>query len=260
MATRAKNHAMPYWAGGASVIAFIVIGAAALSHRSTPIDNRGCPDQMVGKTVFVIDQSDAMSAQTRTEILSRVTKMVDQKIAVGELVSVFSITELSKQNLKPLFSYCKPQKEAHGPAESQRYVTANYVKNFSKPLFFAVDSPVAGSKQSPIAQALVDLSLSEYLKHPTKSRLVIFSDFLEYTERFQLYGCRDANAAVGAFKTSRGAAVARPQFRHVDVQLNIIPRPQIAPAVGQCRDAFWNWFFTDNEGQGSGFEQLYLPG
>ena len=255
-----SKKALPYWAAGLSVLLFIVIGVWGVTHRAAKVDERGCQAEIVGKTVFVIDQSDAMSAQTRAEILSRVTNTIEQKVRTGELVSVFSITELSKKNLTPLFSYCKPQKEAHGPSESQRHIAANYSKNFAAPLIAAVGSPVTGSSQSPIAQALIDLTLSDYLSHPSASRLVIFSDLMEYTDKFRLYKCHDAKSAIAAFRASRGAAIARPRFTNTDVQLHIIPRAEIAPPVGQCRDAFWSWFFTDNEGKAAGFEQSYLPG
>ena len=255
-----KNRSLPYWAAGLSIAAFALFGLVAMMSKTPSLDKRGCSEAIPGKTVFVIDQSEMMALQTKTEIISRIKKLVDEKISIGELVSVFSVTDLSKRDLKPLFSFCKPQQTTKGPSESQRYVTANYAKNFSKTLSAALESPITGSQQSPIAQAIIDLSLSEYIKNPSSSRLIVFSDFLEYTERFKLYGCRDAKTAVADFRTSRGATVARPTFSNTEIQLHIIPRAQISPSVGKCRDGFWAWFFTDNEGKTAGLDQYYLPG
>lgn len=259
MSAKNKN-SLAYLVAGASVLAFIAIGAALLSSKPAAKDDRGCSADIPGKTVFVLDQTDSLSAQTRTEILARVTTIVDDKVKIGELVTVFSVTELSKKNLTPTFSYCKPAKTAEGAAQSQRFVGANYTKHFAKPLLAAINAPIVGSKQSPIAQAIVDVSLSSYLQHPSRARLVVFSDLLEHTEGFSLYGHNNCQDAVGKFRASRGAAVARPSFKAVDVQLHIVPRQQISADTEKCRNAFWKWFFTDNVGRGAGFDQFYLPG
>jgi hypothetical protein len=247
-------------AAGFSMLAFIAIGAVVLSSKPTAKDDRGCSADIPGKTVFVLDQTDSLSAQTRAEILARVTRTVDEKVKIGELVTVFSITELSKKNLTPTFSYCKPAKTAEGASQSQRFVSANYTKHFAKPLLAAINAPIVGSKQSPIAQALVDVSLSSYLQHSSSARLVVFSDMLEHTEGFSLYGHNGCQDAIGKFRASRGASVARPSFKGVDVQLHIVPRQQITADTEKCRNAFWKWFLTDNVGHGAGFDQSYLPG
>jgi hypothetical protein len=257
----AKNkNSLAYLAAGASLIAFIAIGGVVLSSKPAPKDDKGCSAPLSGKTVFVLDQTDSLSEQTRAEISARVTKIVDEKVKIGELVTVFSITELSKKNLTPTFSYCKPAQTAEGASQSQRFVSANYMKYFAKPLLAAINAPIVGSKQSPIAQAIVDVSLSSYLQHPSSARLVVFSDLLEHTERFSMYSYNHCQDGVGKFRASRGAAVARPSFNGVDIQLHIVPRQQISADTGKCRNAFWKWFFTDNGGPGAGFDQFYLPG
>jgi len=261
MIVSAKNkNSLPYVIAGASMLAFIAIGAAVVSSKPAVKDAKGCSADMAGKTVFVLDQTDSLSEQTRTEILARVMKFVDEKVKIGELVTVFSVTELSKKNLTPSFSYCKPAKTAEGAGQSQRFVGANYAKHFAKPLQAAISAPIFGSKQSPLAQAIIDVSLSEYLQHPANARLVVFSDLLEHTNGFSLYDHKDCQDAVSRFRASRGAAVARPSFKGVDVQLHIVPRQQVSSGTEKCRNAFWQWFFTDNIGQGAGFDQFYLPG
>lgn len=255
-----KTSALPYWLTGVAIIGFIALAIAFQITKPVAKDEKGCLAIISGKTVFVIDQSDSLSSQTRSEILARVTKIINEKVKVGDLVSVFSITELSKKNLIPMFSYCKQQQTAEGPAQTQRYVTANYSKKFMQPLFAAINSPIIGSKQSPIAQAMIDLSLSDYLKHPASSRLVVFSDFMEFTERFSLYSRVSDKEAIAKFRLSRGASVARPTFSGVDVQLHIIPRAEIDTMTGKSRDMFWKWFFTDNNGSSAGLDLSYLPG
>lgn len=110
--SKSSNTNIAAWAAGASAIVFAIIGTIAFLIKAPSQDTRGCPDNIEGKTVFIIDQSDSLSAQTKAEIHARVAKIIDGKVAVGDLVSVFSISDLSKQNLVPMFSHCKPESTA----------------------------------------------------------------------------------------------------------------------------------------------------
>jgi len=242
-----------------SAAALIGIGVANFAAKPEKKDAQGCTGEISGKTVMLLDQTDAIPKQTAEEIISRAKNIIDKEVKDGELVSVFSVTELSKKNLAPLFSYCKPPKQAKGIGESQRYVAKNFDKHFAKPLQAVLAEPISGSRESPIAQALIDLSLSDYLRHPN-ARLIIFSDFMEYTQRFKTYNCRNPQDAISQFRITRGAAVARPSFHNVEIYANIIPRSEISREVLACNTVFWNWFFGDNQGPNAVFNPSFLPG
>ncbi|MDW3688454.1 hypothetical protein RA280_43385 [Cupriavidus sp. CV2] len=244
-------------ASGLALIAILV--SVQLLKKPKP-DELGCTKDSAGKTVFVVDQSEDLSQQTKAELVARAMKVVDEQVKDGELVSVFSITELSKRNLVPVFSHCKPTREGSRMLNNPKLLEKQYRQNFSEPLEKALRAPFSASNQSPVAQAIVDLSLSEYLKDSHSSRLVVFSDLLEHTEKFSLYGCRSAQDAVAKFRAARGAAVARPKFEDVAIELNIVPRPNIQASVAKCRDAFWAWFLGDNEGAHASLNPSYLPG
>jgi hypothetical protein len=251
------------WMWPSVIGAVVVMGALLVAAQITKrpkLDAHGCGKELTGKTVFVIDQSEDLSEQTKNEIVARAMKVVAEKVTDGELVSVFSVTELSKKNLVPAFSYCKPTREGSRLTSNPKLLERIYRDKFAKPLEKSLRAPIAGSKESPVAQAIVDLSLSEYLTSPISSRLIVFSDLMEHTDKFSLYGCKATQEAVSRFRTARGATVARPAFKDMDVELNIVPRPNIPAPVAKCRDAFWVWFFGDNEGARASLTPNYLPG
>jgi hypothetical protein len=167
---------------------------------------------------------------------------------------------MSKKNQVPLFAYCKPKRNGNELTESKRMLERTYIKKFEQPLEAAVRAPTQGSKQSPIAQSLIDLSLSEFMRSEKKTNLLVFSDLMEFTDKFSLYGCSSGTKAVSEFRQSRGAAVARPTFHNVDIELNIIPRPEISAASGKCRDHFWTWFLGDNAGSDARLTPFDMPG
>jgi hypothetical protein len=247
-------------AAGVSVVVLIAIFAAAKFMKPEPVDAMGCGKEISGKTVIVLDTSDEVAAQTRKEIFDRVKDAVERKVHDGDLVSVFTVSDLSKKNLVPAFAYCKPRRTGNELHESPRMLERNYVTKFQKPLQDVVQAPIQGSKESPIAQSLIDLSLSDFVRSNGNTNLIVFSDLMEYTDRFSLYKCGAGSQAIRAFRDSRGATVARPTFYNVDVQLNIIPRGDVTAAVGRCRDTFWAWFFGDDDGPGARFTPSNLPG
>lgn len=249
--------------GGATIsaLALVAILAAARFTKADPLDAMGCSPQVKGKTVIVLDTSDDVTAQTRIEIEKRVRNTIDHKVQDGDLVSVFTVSQLSKRNLVPVFAYCKPRREGNELKENTRALNRIYLTKFEKPLLEVIHAPIDGSEESPIAQSLIDLSLSDFLRSTGGStNLLVFSDLIEHTDKFSLYNCTAGSQAVKLFKERRGAAVARPSFHNVELQLHIIPRGDITAVVGRCRDHFWTWFFGDNDGPNARITPFNLPG
>ncbi|MEM5330369.1 hypothetical protein VSR34_27735 [Paraburkholderia sp. JHI2823] len=245
---------------GVSIILLIGLLVASRFTKPAPVDAMGCGQEITGKTVIVLDTSDDVAAQTRQEIIDRVKDRIERNVRDGDLVSVFTVSELSKKNLVPAFAYCKPRRTGNELTENTRVLERTYVTKFEKPLQAVVQAPIEGSKESPIAQSLIDLSLSDYVRSSGKTNLIVFSDMMEYTDRFSLYKCGVGNQAIKSFRDSRGATVARPTFHNVNIELNIIPRSGTSAAVGRCRDTFWAWFFGDDDGPGARFSPSNLPG
>lgn len=119
-------------------------------------------------------------------------------------------------------------------------------------------APLDG-KESPIAQALTDISLTAYLRGNSNT-LLIFSDMLEHTDKFSLYNCSASKEVVARYRASRQGAQERPEFKNTTVVLNLIPRLDQSKETLKCRDALWPWFFGNNAGTQAGLTFDYLPG
>ncbi|KMY85425.1 hypothetical protein BUMB_04307c [Candidatus Paraburkholderia calva] len=153
-----------YIAAALSGVVLVGILGAAHMNKPAPVDVLGCGPDVQGKTVSVLDTSDEVAAQTRAVIIERVEDTVEHKVHDADLVSVFTVSDLSKKNLVPAFAYCTPRRTGNELKESTRMLERHYVTKFKKPLQAIVTAPIKGSKESPIAQSLIDLSLSDYLR------------------------------------------------------------------------------------------------
>lgn len=208
-----------------------------------------CDPGVKSKTVILIDHSETVAAQTIDAIVERAWQLIEDVVPEGELVSIFNLSKISKKELRPTFSACKPRKDGSRSTEDVRRIKREFEIKFKKPLRQELASPIKDSDESPIAQTLIDLSLDDKrFRSSDVTRLVVFSDFLENTPKFSMYKCFDPAKAIEEFRDSRIGAVERPTFRNVDVRMNIIPRQNVTRAALQCRARFWNWFFGDNQG------------
>jgi hypothetical protein len=245
-----------------ALVAVVLLGILAYSRISASkpkpaADN--CIGEPVANTVILLDHSESVADQTRDEIIARAMAHIREKVQVNERVSIFSISDLSRKSLKPLVSLCRPPDEGNRLTESVKLVQKKFQENFDKPVRKALASTLSGAKQSPIAQAITDVSLSQYLRGQRNS-LLIFSDMLEHTERFSLYRCTSSKAVVNIYKESVKGAQERPTFKNTMVSLSLVPRAGQSRETLKCRDALWTWFFGDNEGSEAGLDLTYLPG
>lgn len=240
------------------VLAIALFIAKALSGG----DNPG-PDNCVGtptaNTVIVLDQTEQISDQTLDEIRVRALDYAITRASENERVSVFTVSDLSKKSLKPVVSLCRPRDTGNRMVENVAVMRQHFKTNYTEPLTAALSVPPASSHESPIAQALVDLSLTKYLRGK-KNTLVVFSDMLENTSAFSLYSCALPDSVIPAFRRSRLGATERPTFVNTYVVLNLIPRLEQTPATLRCRDKLWLWFFGDSKGDSAGLQVDYLPG
>jgi len=245
---------------GAGTVAIAMLGATMVLGKKPKPDADGCVGTPVSNTVIVLDHSESLADQTRAEISARAMSHVKDKVVANERVTVFTVSSISRKSLTPIFSRCKPQREGNRLYENTKGLEKAFDKLFIKPLEDALRSPPENSKESPIAQALIDVSLSQYLRGGN-SALLVFSDLMEHTPpKFSLYSCADAARTVASFRDARRGAQERPKFASTAVYLNVVPRIDLPKASLKCRDQLWPWFFGDNEGAGAKTEIDYLPG
>lgn len=242
------------------VVALVAVVAVKLA-IGTPAkpDSDGCVGKVVANTVVVLDHSEQLAEQTIREIAARTLAHVTSNVAVNERVTVFNVSDHSRKALVPIFSRCRPAQEGNRAIEDTRGIAKAYTQKFLEPLQAVLKTVPVDAKESPIAQALIDVSLTQYLRGEHNS-LLVFSDMLENTPKFSMYGCSDAAQAVARFRESRKGAEERPKFRQTAVWLHMIPRTEVSKATLKCRDGIWAWFFGDNDGAAASLVVDYLPG
>jgi hypothetical protein len=255
MSTRNKA----WWIIGGSFAFLVLLLTAKLFVSPKPI----CDPNVHAKTVIVLDHSESVPVQTIEVIVDRAWQFVETKTLEGELVSVFSLSQLSKNNLKPVFSACKAPNNGNRSIEDVKRLKRDFEEKFKKPLVRELSSKIQDSDESPIAQALIDLSLDDkHFRSTDVTHLLLFSDFIENTPKFSMYKCNNSSQTIQLFRDSRIGSVERPSFTNTDVQMNVIPRHNITRPVLECRDKFWNWFFGDmkDTNKKSGRNVDNLPG
>jgi hypothetical protein len=245
--------------GGVVLVAIALLVAVVANGNKPKAGSDNCVGIVMASTVIVLDDSEEVSEQTRDAILDRAMNHIRQYVAINERVTVFTISDHSSSALRPEVSLCRPPEEGNRLTESVKSVRAKFQNNFEKPLRLAMAREAGRGKESPIAQALTDISLTTYLRAPANT-LVVFSDMLENTEKFTMYRCPAENSVIARYRSSRQGAQERPEFKNTKVVLNLVPRFNQSPETLKCRDKFWPWFFGNNEGAKASFEYDYLPG
>lgn len=242
---------------GLLVIAFFGFKLSQENKPKPRADN--CVGIVTANTVIVLDHSDQITDQTREEIEARAMSYILNKVQPNERVSVFTVSDLSKRALAPVVSRCRPPDEGNRLVEDTRRLRKKFVESFEEPVRRALSIPPTASKESPIAQAITDISLSQYLRGETNT-LLVFSDMLENTDKFTLYRCSSPSTVVPRYRESRKGMQERPTFKNTRVRLNLIPIQNQSKEVILCRTQLWNWFFGDNEGSNASVVFDYLPG
>lgn len=245
------------WMIAVSVAILVALVVAKLRHSVPPT----CNPNIDAKTVILIDHSEAVSTQTSEAIIHRAWEFIDQRVADGERVSVFLLSALSKRDLRPVFSSCKPRQDGNRTVEDIKQLKIRFQKEFRIPLQKELSRVITGSDESPIAEGLIDLSLDTHHFVSGQTKLLIFSDFLQNSKALSHYTCVDGSHAVRDFRIARIGSQERPQFNNVEVHMHLIPRSVASRAVLQCRDHFWMWFFGDLTCASKAcLVPLYLPG
>jgi hypothetical protein len=245
-------------AGVVAALGGILAVNATLGAKPKPGPDN-CIGQVAMNTVVVLDYSEQITEQTREEIAARATAHIHDNVKVNERVSIFTVSELSKKSLKPIVSICRPPDEGNRAIENVQLIRKRFQQNFEKPIREALSGAPGSSKESPIAQTITDISLSQYLRGSSNT-LLVFSDMLEHTPKFSLYKCADPESVIARYRTSVSGAKERPEFKNTKVSLNVVPRLDLGKATLKCRDKLWPWFFGDNTGGNAALTLDYLPG
>lgn len=237
----------------------VLIGIKASLNGSRTPDAFNCLGTPDTNTVIVFDRSEGTSEQTLREMRSRALTFIKDSTRENERITVFTVSDLSKNSLVPLISLCRPPASGNALVTNVKAIQKRFHDRFEAPLDTALNLEPGNAPESPLAQAIIDISRTSYLRGK-RNTLLVFSDMLENTKEFSLYGCNNPRDVVARFRQSRLGGVVRPSFVNTRVVLNLIPRAAPSPTSIACRDALWVWFFGDDSGAVAGVTLDYLPG
>jgi hypothetical protein len=136
---------------GGSVI--FLLGLLLMKVLITP--SPVCDPKIKSKTVVLLDRSQGVAKQTTEAIVNRTWQHIEDSVSVGELVTIYDLTQDSKKNLMPIFQACKPRSEGSQLTENAKRVKLDF-QNFNKKLRNELANPIDGSDESPLAQALIE--------------------------------------------------------------------------------------------------------
>jgi hypothetical protein len=217
-----------------------------LDSSEKPNSQDNCFKHVSTKIAIILDKTDFIPEQTQAEIMNRSWATIKNNGKMGDLVSVYEVTQNSLSKLQPVFQMCLPKmgKESNELIENSNDLDKKFKEKFEKPLLAALSNNRGQAQNSPIAEALSDINLSFALKDAEQARILLFSDLMQHSSNVSTYGCTNADSAIEKFKQSRlGLKDMRPIFYNTYVELHIIPRQKMSEAEVKCRDKFWLWFF-----------------
>jgi hypothetical protein len=242
----------------ALILAFVVYAFYKESGRIQVDKITGCPGTSNAALVILVDRTEDYTRQGISELQSRVLKEIDG-LQSYDRVSIFSVSEISKRNLKPLFDKCVPDLNPDPAVANKNQVMKEFKRDFlgsnnsddandfkKGTVLHAISKRYNDSDESPVAQVITDLTLdTDRFSSIENKKFLIFSDMLEHTDKFSLYaGCTSQEDVIARFKESRVNLNARPKFNGADVVVNLLPSSEVNSQSIKCRSMLWNWFFS----------------
>lgn len=196
------------------------------------------------RTIVLIDKTDPMSDKQVRELVSKIRHIKDVELKTNGMLSIFLVGDSDGGYLSRAFCLCNPGHEANQLVEDPGRVQARFDSLFGQPLEAALDILVKSetSPQSPLLEAVRQVSQLEEFSPDAPRRLIIVSDMLQNTDGFSLYRNRPTFAHL---KDSAYYEQVRTDLSGVAVQeIRILRRRDQALATAEL-DQFWRSFFMD---------------
>jgi hypothetical protein len=219
-----------------------------------------CQKDPAAKIVIIIDQTDPITPLQRHSINSRVlaflsntriksplvytdAEIKSKDAPVNALVSIFNVTNDYK-NLTPALVACKPPSESDVSAitsDPQSQERA-YKKDFLNPVIEKLQVTGVPDKASPILESLAAISRTDYFSPigngKPKTKVLIFSDLVQYSDALNMYGCNDPSS----IKDTPLIKSVRESYKSAEVYLNVIDRDKkdsMQLPSNTCLSVFW---------------------
>jgi hypothetical protein len=227
-----------------------VLGAFAyemLHPPPPPVDSSSlCPATGArGHYVLLVDKTDPLTFTQKEAFSVTLRDLVEKRIPVGYLLSVFVLGEDFKENAKPLVELCNP-----GTGEDKSEFSANpkqlkrqYQTRFLEPMLMQSEALTAtqSAKFSPIFEMLQLVGINAFRKHDVagERRLIVMSDMLHNTQQFTMY---KGPVDFAAFAASPYGQKSQLNLPKVEVEIHyLINTPQLQTKRNL---KFWEEYFN----------------
>lgn len=177
--------------------------------------------------IFVLDQTGQLSQLTQ----SHIEAVIERKLLNAQAHTRVSIYNISSDgtNFKPVLEACIPKQRTWSTriTEREKDVLKKW-ENFKSRIKANVRFDSAESESSPIYRTLTNIVRDgKTVIDPSQTDLVIFSDFIEYSEDGDLFSSCDATSTPQIADSIRRRVTndetERP-FSGISVERHIIPR------------------------------------
>jgi len=228
--------------GIAMAILFSIFGYQKLKEQ--PSD--GCLSTVDDSIVVIIDQTGPLSLNTKNTIAAELERAVQQAKSATTL-AIYNV-ESSPFNLQPIFKRCIPEKrtaltDLYKNGEKVEKAWKAYIKNLQE----VTASTPAVAVKSPIYQTIGNVVRDKsVVKDPKLSTLIVFSDFVEYSELANLYSCNLTNVNLCSAGIS-GSITTDPSDRPLNgmiVKRYYIPRGGDSRPKAECLKGISNMVFN----------------
>jgi flagellar basal body-associated protein FliL len=184
-------------------------------------------DKPTAITVILIDHTDNINPTQKAALEVRLWSIA-KSIPKNSQIKVYSVESTSRKVIDPEIMLCNP-----GSSEDVSNITGNknladkkYEEKFKKPIRNILDRVVnaGASKESPIMESLQSIVVTSFVSDDegdTKKKLILVSDLLEHTEKFNLYtGAPDFET----YKASAHWRYVKADLSDVDVEIFTLRR------------------------------------
>lgn len=184
--------------GSIALLAVGLVAAAAIYLQVTttpqPDETTLCPASgPVGHTILLVDRTDPLNFTQKQAFQALLEEIITEKIALGELLSVFVLGEDYTSTSKPVIELCNP-----GDGSDKSEWTANikrlnrqFEQKFRAPMLALANelNSQQPAKFSPVLEMIQLASINGFRTHKVDGprTLILVSDMLHNTSNFSMY-------------------------------------------------------------------------
>jgi hypothetical protein len=211
------------------------------------VDAHLCPvsKPIAGHVIVAVDWTDPLTQQQR-EALKDIIIRTKREIAVGELLSLHTITGNVEDSGTPVFSLCKPldPDNINPLIENERRLRDKWNLQFGKPLDVALDRLLKGSSapESPILESIDSIMWQHNFQGDLPHRsLMIFSDLIQNTPDQSHY--RSIQDSCAVLRTPLGRKLKAKDWRNLRLVFHYWRNPKAQNVQGPEHLVFWTRLF-----------------